>query len=198
MDGGLEADQSITKHTTMKWLQLLAMTLIAAAPLGAKEDAADKGKNYERQRERAMEDNRKKAREAWQKDERQFKADELSAMEQLYQKANENPRTPEAQEMLKELIKKYPKSNRAGCAALYIGQFSRDAGESGKYLELAIKDYSDCYYLNGTSVGGWARMLMAGRENGAKAKKLKEEIRKDYPDATNHSGELLVSFLDKE
>ena len=182
----------------MKWLHLFALLAFATAPLLAKEESADKGKNYERQRERAIEDNKKKAREAWQKDERSLKQDELAAMEQLYQKANENPRTPEAQEMLKELIKKYPKSNRAGCAACYIGQFSRDAGDSEKYLELAIKDYSDCYYLNGTSVGGWARMLMSGRENGAKAKKLIEEIRKDYPDATNHSGELLVSFLDKK
>ncbi len=45
MDGGLEEDPPLKKHITMKWLNLLAMTVIAAAPLGAKEDAADKGKN---------------------------------------------------------------------------------------------------------------------------------------------------------
>lgn len=182
----------------MKWLHLLALFAFAVAPLSAKDEPGDMGKDYERKRERAIEDNRKKAREAWQNDEKEFKADELAAMEQLYQKANSNPRTPESQEMLKELIKKYPKSNRAGCAACYLGQFSRDAGDAEKYLELAIKEYSDCYYLNGASVGGWARMLLASRENGAKARKLHEEIRKDYPDATDHSGDLLVSFLDKK
>lgn len=186
----------------MKWLHLLTLFAFALAPLSAKEEPKDKGKDYERQRERAIEDNRKKAREAWQKDERSLKRDELAAMETLYQKANENPRTPESQELLKELIKKYPKSNRAGCAACYIGQFSRDAEESEKYLELAIKEYSDCYYLNGASVGGWARMLLAGREkesgSASKARKLIAEIRKDYPDATNHGGELLVSFLGEE
>lgn len=181
----------------MKWLRLLVMFALATASLSTKDTPGDKGKDYERQRERAQEDNRKKARDAWQKDEKTLKRDELVAMEELYQKANANPRTPESQEMLKELIRKYPKSNRAGCAACYLGQFSRDAEESGKYLELAISDYSGCYYLDGTSVGGWARLLMSGRGNGSKAK-LVEEIRKDCPRATNHSGELLVSFLDKE
>lgn len=186
----------------MKWLHLLTLLAVVISPLSAKEEPEDKGKDYERQRERAVEDNREKAREAWQKDGRKLKRDELTAMETLYQKANENPRTPESQEMLKELIRKYPETNRAGCAACYLGQFSRDAAESEKYLELAIKEYSDCYYLNGTSVGGWARMLLAGREkqsgSASKARKLAAEIRKDYPDATNHSGELLVPFLDKE
>lgn len=185
----------------MKWLHLLALFAFTSAPLSAKDVPDDKGKNYERQRERAIEGNKKKARDTWQKDEKELKR-ELAPMEELYQKANANPRTPESQEMLKELIRKYPKSNRAGCAACYIGQFSRDAEESEKYLELSIKEYSGCYYLNGTSVGGWARMLMAGREkqkgHTAKAKKLMDEIRKDYPDATNHKGELLVTFLDKE
>ncbi len=186
----------------MKWLHLLASLAFATAPLSAKDEPGDKGKDNERRRERATEDNREKARDAWRKDERELDRGDLAAMEQLYQQANNNPRTPENQELLKELIKKYPKSNRAGCAACYLGQFSRDADESQKYLELAIKDYSDCYYLNGTSVGGWARLLLAGREkqsgSAMKAKKLIAEIRKDYPDATNHSGELLVSFLDKE
>lgn len=185
----------------MKCLHLLALLALAIAPLHAKDTPDDKGKNYERQRERAIQENKEKAREVWQKDDKELKR-ELATVEELYQKANANPRTPENQEILKELIKKYPKSNRAGCAACYIGQFSRDPGDREKYLEMAIKDYSGCYYLNGTSVGGWARMLMLGREkqNGdkSKAKKLKEEIRKDYPDATDHSGELLVSFLDKE
>lgn len=185
----------------MKLPHLLALFAFAVTPLSAKDMPDDKGKNYERQRERAIKDNKEKAREVWQKDEKEFKR-ELPAMEELYQKANANPRTPESQEILKELIKKYPKSNRAGCAACYVGQFSKDQKESEKYLEMAIKEYSGCYYLNGTSVGGWARMLMMGRVkqqgDASKARKLAEQIRKDYPDATNHSGELLVSFLDKE
>ena len=185
----------------MKWLHLLALFAFATTPLPAKDAPEDKGKSHERQRERAIEENKKKARDAWQKDEKEFKR-ELPEMEALYQKANANPRTPENQALLKELIKKYPKSNRAGCAACYIGQFSRDERDAEKYLELAIKEYSGCYYLNGTSVGGWARLLMIGREkqkgDAADAKKLTEEIRKDYADATNHSGELLVTFLDKE
>ncbi|GAA5121558.1 hypothetical protein JIN84_00895 [Luteolibacter yonseiensis] len=185
-----------------KWLLLLALPALATAPLSAKDEPSDKGKATERQRERAAEENKDKARDAWQKDGKKLKGDELESMEGLYQKANENPRTPENQELLKQVIEKYPKSNRAGCAACYIGQFSRDPDESREYLEMAIKEYSDCYYLNGTSVGGWARLLLAGKEkqrgDAAKAKKLMEEIRKDYATATDHRGELLVNFLDKE
>ncbi len=179
---------------------LLLALAVAPVPLAAKEEAAaDKGKNYERLRERYREANQRKAREAGARDAKEYKREELAALEELYQKANANPRTPENQELLKEVVKKYPKSNRAGCAACYLGQFSRDAREAEKYLELAIKEYSDCYYFNGTSVGAWARYLLALREKQAghdtKAKKLFDEIRKNYKEATDHKGEVLISFL---
>lgn len=149
--------------------------------------------------ERIREANKRKAREQMARDSKEYKREEFAALEELYQKGNANPRTPENQEVLRQVLEKYPKSNRAGCAALYLGQFSKDASESEKLLELAIKDYSDCYYLNGTSVGAFARLLLGMKEKQAghdtKAKKLFDEIRKDYATATTHNGKLIVETL---
>jgi TolA-binding protein len=47
-------------------------------------------------------------------------------IETLYVAAAQNLKTPSAIENLKILISKYPKSNRSGCAALYLGQVTND------------------------------------------------------------------------
>jgi hypothetical protein len=101
---------------------------------------------------------------------------------------------------LKKVLEKWPKTNRAGCAALYLGRWSQGR-EQERYLNLAIDQYSKCYYLDGTSVGGFARFVLgqiykqAGKET--KAKKLFDEIRKDYAEAEDHSDKLLVEQLPK-
>jgi hypothetical protein len=178
-------------------LTVLALGLGFQVPLVAEDQPAKPVS--EAKLERILEANKRKAREQMARDAKEYKREEFAALEELYQKGNANPRTPENQAILEEVLEKYPKSNRAGCAALYLGQFSRDAKESEKYLELAIEKYSDCYYLNGTSVGGFARYLLGSKEKQAghdtKAKKLFDEIRKQYAEATSHNGKLLVEAL---
>ena len=107
-------------------------------------------------------------------------------------------KTPEEIEALKTVVEKYPKSNRAGCAALYLGRWTT-GDDQEKYLKLAIEKYSDAYYLDGTSVGGFARFLLGHLYNQQNkkvaAKKLFEEVRKNYEDAETHSGTLLITQL---
>jgi hypothetical protein len=176
---------------------LLGFSLLAPMPLRAEDKPT--GQVSEAKLERIREANKRKAREQMARDSKEYKREEFAALEELYQKANANPRTPESQEILKQVVEKYPKSNRAGCAALYIGQFSKDAKESEQFLERAIKEYSDCYYLNGTSVGAFARLLLGMKEKKAghdtKATNLFDEIRKDYATATSHNGKLIVETL---
>ena len=183
--------------TSHLFLSVLGICLLLPVPLRAEEKPA--AQVSEAKLERIREANKRKAREQMARDSKEYKREEFAALEELYQKANSNPRTPENQEILKQVVEKYPKSNRAGCAALYLGQFSKDAKESEKFLELAIKEYSDCYYLNGTSVGAFGRYLLGTREKQAghdtKAKNIFEEIRKDYATATSHNGKLIVEAL---
>src|SRR6478736_6273154 len=56
-----------------------------------------------------------------------FTREQLKEIESLYQSANRNLRAPESRGILQELIDKYPSSNRAGCAALYLAQDSGDS-----------------------------------------------------------------------
>lgn len=183
--------------TSDLFLLVLGFSLLSAVTLHGEEKPT--AQVSEAKLERLREANKRKAREHMARDSKEYKREEFAALEELYQKGNSNPRTPENQEILKQVVEKYPKSNRAGCAALYIGQFSKDAKESEKFLELAIKEYSDCFYLNGTSVGAFARYLLGTREKQAghdtKAKNLFGEIRKDYATATSHSGKLIIEAL---
>lgn len=133
-----------------------------------------------------------------QADQKTYTAEQLREIESLYQLANKNLAEPGAKLALKTLIEKYPKANRTGCAVLYMGQMSR-GDEREKYLKLAIKKFSDCFYGNGVQVGAYARFylgqsyLKAKREREAKA--LFDEIRKKYPDAVDHKGQRLVDIL---
>lgn len=139
-------------------------------------------------------------RAKYEEEKKTYSEDQLREIERLYQAANRDLKSPEAKKTLNTLIGKYPKANRTGCAVQYMGQMS--AGEEKeKYLLMAIKDFGDCYYGSGVQVGAYARLYLAyyykeaGKEKEAKA--LFDEIRKDYPDAVNHKGKLLIEMLPK-
>ena len=133
-------------------------------------------------------------------DRKNYSAEQLREIENLYQVANKLWNTPEAKTSLKVLIEKYPKANRTGCAVQYMGQMS-SGEEKEKYLKLAIKDFGDCYYGSGVQVGAYARLYLGyyykekGMEKDAKA--LFDEIRKNYSDAISHKGKRLVDNLPK-
>lgn len=139
-------------------------------------------------------------RKKYEEDRKTYSEEQLREIETLYQSANKDLRSLEAKAALKNLIEKYPKANRTGCAVQYMGQMS-SGEEKEKYLKLAMKDFGDCYYGNGVQVGAYARLYLGyhyketGKEKEAKA--LFDEIRRDYPDAVNHKGKRLADFLPK-
>ena len=136
-----------------------------------------------------------KARERMRNDRKVYTQQQLQQIETLYQVANKKGQSDEGKKSLKELISKYDKANRTGCALVYLGQMSTGA-EKEEYLKRAIADFSDCRYGDGVEVGPFARFLLAGhlRKNGQpeKADELLEEIKQLYPDAIDHRGKPLL------
>ena len=149
------------------------------------EDKDKPNRKVERQRE----ENQTKARNRAAQDSRHYKPDELAEIESLYQVANKNWRTAEAKTSLTTLLSNFDKSNRTGCATLYMGQMS-EGKERIEYLTRAVEKFSDCYYLNGCQVGGYGRYVLALTlwESGEKdkARALLGGVRTKSKDTTDH------------
>ena len=139
-------------------------------------------------------------RAKYEEERKTYSQEQLREIETLYQTANKEWNSPVAKAALKDLIAKYPKANRTGCAVLYMGQMS-DGEEKAAYLDRAIKEFGDCFYGNGVQVGAYARFYLAhhyqkaGKEKEAKA--LFDEIRESYPEAIDHKGRKLAALLPK-
>jgi TolA-binding protein len=159
------------------------------------EDKAGSDKKLERLREENKANARKRAAE----DRNHYKPEELAEIESLYQVANKNWRTDEARESLKKLLDKFDKSNRTGCATLYMGQMSQGKDRI-EYLTRAVEKFSDCYYLNGCQVGGYGRYVLAltlwqeGEKD--KARALLGELKKKYKDAIDHQGRPMAEIAE--
>ena len=156
-------------------------------PLKAQQGIESRRKTFRENFERKMQQDRQK-----------YTAEQLSEAEQLYQVANQKWGTPEASESLKTMIQKYPDINRTGCAMLYVSQRSQGE-ERARYLQDCIEKFNDCFYGDGVQVGAYARFLLAEdyRSKGEqqKATALYGEIRAQYADAIDHSGNLLVDSI---
>ncbi len=133
-----------------------------------------------------------------------YSAGELREIENLYQSGNANPNSQAAKESLEKLIsnEKYSKSNRFGCALIYLATMSlvSDA-QAIDYLKLAIEKYGDCWYGDGVNVASYARYILAKkyRNMGDKeqAQVLFNEIQTNYPDSIDHLGNLLIDNIRK-
>lgn len=142
---------------------------------------------------------RQKARQRMREDSSVYSREQLREIESLYQVANKKWRSQEGKDSLKQLIDKFDKANRTGCALLYLGQMSQGK-EKEEYLQKAIDGFSDCYYGDGVQVGAYARYYLAyhfkeiGKEGEAEA--LFEEIVSKYPDAIDHKGRFLADRID--
>ncbi|MFZ2655830.1 MAG: tetratricopeptide repeat protein [Victivallales bacterium] len=143
-------------------------------------------------------DLRERVKKRFEQDRETYSKEELREIESLYQVANKQWNSPEAQVSLKKLTDRYLKANRTGCALLYLGQMA-SGEEKEKYLVQAINVRSDCYYGDGVQVDAYARFHLAkyylqiGKKDEASA--LFDEIRKDYPDAIDHRGRLLIDLI---
>jgi len=144
---------------------------------------------------------RAKAKARMRKDLEVYAADDLRQIERLYQVANKEWRSEEGKKSLKELIARYDKANRTGCALLYLGQMTK-GDEQIDYLTQAIRSYGVCYYGDGAQVGAYARFFLAWRykqEGKAdKAKALFDEVTTLFPNAIDHRGNLFSEIIAKE
>ena len=195
------ASENSNQEEEMKLKDISKKVGAAVVAVGMANSAVAEEK-IERASEKERAELKKAASERGREDRNEYSRQELGELEELYQVANKNWKTdrPKAKKAMEELVKKYKKANRTGCAMLYLGQLSH-GDERDKYLETAIKDFSDCYYYNGVQVGGWARFLrmLDLQQDGKKkeAEKLEKEIRTKYKKAINHSGYRLVDILDQ-
>jgi TolA-binding protein len=156
-------------------------------PLKAQQAADNRRKVLRVKFERRMAEDREK-----------YSQEQLREAENLMGVADQHFGSAEASEALQTLLKNYPTSNRAGCAALYVAQTSEGDGRLQSLRE-CIEKYNNCFYGDGVQVGAYARFLLAedyrnqGEER--KAAALYSEIRSRYPDALDHRGNLLVDGM---
>jgi hypothetical protein len=93
----------------------------------------------------SLETLRAKAQERMALDRNLLSSDEFRELESLYQLASRDLRSPDAKAKLKEVVRRFPQSNRAGCAALYLAQMS-EGTEREEYLKSAIANYGNSWY----------------------------------------------------
>jgi len=141
---------------------------------------------------------RQRAQERMRQDLSLYSPADLRALEELYQSANKNLRDPDAKDILKRVVKDYPKSNRAGSAVLYLAQLSSGA-EREAFLKSAIESHGDTWYGNGVQVGAFARAQLAAfyaAENKlTEARALAREVTDRFPGAIDHGGRPLADML---
>ena len=93
--------------------------------------------------------------------------------------------------VLEVLAARYPRSNRAGCAAVELAQMSTgDVRE--QYLKKAIDQHPDAWFETGAQVGPLAMALLAmhyaGLDRLPEAEKLAADLLLRYPGSVDSSG----------
>jgi hypothetical protein len=143
---------------------------------------------------------RARAQARLRRDREMFTEQEFRDIETLYQAANRNFRAPGAKDLLLQVVSKYPRSNRAGCAVLYLAQIST-GDERESFLKRAIAEHVDDWYGNGVQVAALARVHLAAHyaetNRREEAAALAEEVQKSFPEAVDHTGGSLVEMLQR-
>lgn len=92
----------------------------------------------------------------------------------------------------------YTKEQIADAEALYqvANKDWRSASARERLLKEAIEQHGDSFYLDGVQVGAFARFLLAQQYQStgraADASQLLDELKQQYPDSIDHSGQRLV------
>lgn len=143
---------------------------------------------------------RLKARTRMVQDAKKYSYAQRAEIEALYQSRGYKNGSPEKTRNLKKVISKFPHANRAGCAMLYLGQFSSNGNEQEDYLKKAFHKYDDCFYGDGVQVGAYARYWLATiyLRDGKKeqAYDLLKQVKEKYPTAIDHRGKSLTPQID--
>jgi len=114
-------------------------------------------------------------------------------------------RADEALKAWRTLTEKFPESNRAGCAAVYMGQLQlsmKDHKGAEKSFKLAAEKFGDHRYANGVEVGGYAYFYLTHvyceTEQYKKAGESLKALVEKYPYARGHRmGDALMSLRAK-
>ena len=137
---------------------------------------------------------REKVKARYEKDSAEYGREAMRDIERLYRAFSKTGDTA----TLDELLKRYPKACRTGCAVMYAGQRAK-GDEAVKWFKKAIADHGDCYYGDGACVGAYARLYLASiyekQGKTSEAEKLKNEIRTQFPDAVTHKGRPMKDGL---
>lgn len=138
------------------------------------------------------------ARARMRQDRGKYSPEVLGEVEELYQTANKDWRSPGAVAALEKLINEYPDLNRTGCATMYLGQMTQGP-QRADYLTRAMTDFADCYYGDGVNVGAYATYYLACHHmqegDHDEARKLFDKIKTHYPDAIDHRGRALTDLV---
>ena len=117
--------------------------------------------------------------------------EQRNAIETIYQQARRKLTTAEKEEAYAVLFAKYPRSNRAGCAKLFSAR-SAVGAERERRLRETIAGSSSCFYLDGTSVGGVAWLVLVQDLLGVGRKDVAiqwlDELEKDFIGFLDHEG----------
>jgi hypothetical protein len=92
------------------------------------------------------------------------------------------------------LVRRYPRSNRAGCALLELAQLATGVGRE-EYLRRAIRFGGDARFENGVQVAALARAMsavhLAGLERFNEAEQVATELVTRFPGAIDQTGATL-------
>jgi|GEM_PF-1615800 len=120
-----------------------------------------------------------------------YDSEQRNAIETIYQEARKKLSTAEKEESYALLANRYPRANRTGCAMLFSARGATGVVRERRLREV-ITEYSDCLYLDGTSVGGVARLVLArdllaaGRKDEAAG--WLDELERDFNGHLDHEG----------
>lgn len=152
----------------------------------------------QQKKQEITQEQQKEARKRMGKDSGNYSREQLREIEQMYQAWRKVPET-ERIASLKALAAKYPKSNRAGCAWLYAARWEKPGKTQIEDLKRAIDEFGDCRYGDGVQVGAYARFALGKllEKDGKKeeAQKYFSELKTSFPNAIDHSGNLLIERL---
>jgi TolA-binding protein len=140
------------------------------------------------------------ATQRMRKDTQVYTTDQIKAIEAIYQEANKNLKGEGTKDKLIKVVQDYGKSNRAGCALVYLAQITT-GDEQIQYLQQAIDSHADCFYGDGVQVGAYARLILAVRyvndKQYDKAATQLDELLKQYPRSLDHKGQPLELSVDQ-
>ncbi len=125
------------------------------------------------------------------KDEVKLGDEVYQIIEDTYQKASSTSDTKEAEKLYKEIIRKYPSSNRAGCSAVMLVISNPD----DKLYKRCYTDFKDDIFGDGVQVAPYSKFLHANylfsRGKEEEAAGLHNDVLKNYPKAIAHNGVYL-------